>query len=85
MIFFLRSVEENNDNTFLWRQIKSLSGHNDDRKKPDETVIDDNTNHGKNDVTEQLIFFFTTIRDRLKSNETQNHDTANYDFKTLKD
>ena len=57
----------------------------DDRKIPDEILIDDNTYHVKNDVIEQLNDFFTTISDRLKSNDTQNHDTVNYDFKTLKD
>ena len=83
--FFSRSIEESKDNTFLWRHIKNLSGQNIDRKILDEIVIDDNTHRDKNDVIEQLNYFFTTISDRLKSNDTQNHDTVNYDFKKLKD
>ena len=34
---------------------------------------------------EQLNYFFKTISGKLKSNDMQNHDTANYDFKKLKD
>ena len=69
----------------MWRHIKNLSGQNFDRKIPNKIVTDDNTYHDKNDVTEQLNYFFTTISDRLNSNDTQNHDTVNYDFKKLKE
>ena len=62
--------------------MKNLNGQNNDRKIPDEIVIDDNTYYDKNDVIEQLNYFFTTISDRLKSNDTENHDTVNYDFKS---
>ena len=40
---FYQSIAENKDNTFLWRPIKSLNGHNEGRKIPDEINIDGNT------------------------------------------
>ena len=56
--FFPRSINEHRDNIFLWRHVKSLSGQNDDRKVPDQIVIDDVSYQTENDITEQLNCFF---------------------------
>ena len=79
--FFPRSINEHRDNIFLWRHVKSLSGQNDDRKVPDQIVIDDVSYQTENDITEQLNCFFSTISDRLRSEGSETHDVANFDLK----
>ena len=83
--FFSRSINEHKDNTFLWRHVKSLSGQNDDRKVPDQIVIEDVSYQTENDIIEQLNCLFSTISDRLRSEDSETHDIANFYLKKLKD
>ena len=83
--FFYQSIAENKDNTFLWRPIKRLNGHNEGMKIPDEINIDGNTFKQKHGVIEQLHYLFSSINKRLKSDDSQTNDINEYEFTNLKD
>ena len=38
--FFARSIAENKDNTYLWKHIKNLNGHLNEKDIPDEMILD---------------------------------------------
>ena len=80
---FNRAITENKDNTYLWRHIKDLNGKTAASKLPDELVIDGDSYCEPQDVVEKLNIFFSSISDKLKTN--QSNQGSGVDWKTIEE
>ena len=69
--FFTKSISENKNNSYLWRHIKDLNGKATTSKERNELLIDGKNVTDPNDVIEKLNIFYSTISDKLKSEQSK--------------
>ena len=69
--FFARSIDENRDNTFLWKHINSLNGKTSEQRIPHELIIDNKTYNEISDIIEKLNHYFSTISAKLQIDHAQ--------------
>ena len=81
-IFFSKAIEENKDNSYLWKHMKELGNQSSQNSIPDELIIDGDTIHQTNDIMHRLNSYFANISDILKPS-TQSQPSPAYDFQTL--
>ena len=74
--FFSRSIAKNKDNAYLWKHIKNLKEPQTSNKLPDELHLDGQVYNNIKNVAENLNYFFSTIRDKLKSEYPTNNITC---------
>ena len=75
--FFARSIAENKDNTYLWKHIKNLNGHLNEKDIPDEMILDGQPTTDTLSILEKLNQFFSTISERLQAEQPQ--DSPEFD------
>ena len=64
---FARSVDENRDNTFLWKHMNSLNGKTSEQRIPHELIIDIKPNNEITGIIEKLNHYFSTISAKLQT------------------
>ena len=69
--FFAKSIAENKDNTYLWKHIKDINGKSNENKLPDEMTVNGNSTTDPHIISECLNTFFSTISEKLKSENPQ--------------
>ena len=67
----------------MWRHIKDLNGKTAASKLPDELIIDGDSYCEQQDVVEKLNIFFSSISDKLKTN--QSNQGSGVDWKTIEE
>ena len=72
--FFARSIDENRDNTFLWKHINSLNGKTSEQRIPHELIIDNKPYNEISDIIEKLNHYFSTISAKLQIDHAQEKD-----------
>ena len=68
---FARSIDENRDNTFLWKHINSLNGKTSEQRIPHELIIDNKPYNEISDIIEKLNHYFSTISAKLQIDHAQ--------------
>ena len=81
--FFNRAITENKDKTYLWRHVKDLNGKTAASKLPDELVIGCDSYLEPQDVVEKLNIFFSSISDKMKTN--QSNQGSGVDWKNIEE
>ena len=79
--FFAKSIAENKDNTYLWIHIKDINGKSKENKLPDELTVNGNSTTDPHIISECLNTFFSTISDKLKTENPQ--DNPQFETSTL--
>ena len=69
--FFSNSIAENKDCSYLWKHIKNLDNKFTASKLPDELIIDEEKINDPTVIIENLNCFFSTISEKLKSQQTE--------------
>ena len=79
--FLAHSIAENKDNTYLWKHIKNLNGHLNEKDIPDEMILDGHSTTDTLSTLEKLNQFFSTISERLQAEQPQ--DSPEFDSTNL--
>ena len=76
--FFAHSIAENKDNTYLWKHIKNLNGHLNEKDIPDEMILDGQPTTDTLSILEKLNQFFLTISAE-QPQDSPDFDSTNLD------
>ena len=71
--FFARSIAGDKDTSFLWKHVRNISGKNNEKRIPQEIIIDNESINEKTDIIENLNLFFSKISEKLKSEHPQHN------------
>ena len=84
--FYKQSIENNKDNSYLWRHINDINGKTKSNTLPHELKIDNTIINDENTILNELNCFFTTISDKLKHDHNSSiNSNSDRNFDQLKE